>query len=870
MAIPASRVAARGSSRAAAQYSASAASTWRGRGSGELLEPRRDPIALGLVAALVGEPSQPAQDGVRPRLDLLGAAVQLQGARVVAEVALGDLGDPQQQRPRDAGLGLAAPPLDQRQQPIGERFGLARLTSEREQRLVELQPLRRAFHGQQMGVEGLREATLPAQALGQLGVDVGLRRRPRRPRQPLFEQAAEHLVVAAREQGLLQAAGLLGVLEGSRQGRLEQLVGLAAVAARAREPEQPQQDPGRRRSALPLGAPDQQRPVGALGLRDRAGRLRHLGELLQDVGVGGVHRGRERELLEREGQVPFGPRQLAEALVKRGALAALAPPGLLDQREQLRPGLGPTPALGQPVGQRQAQPLVARHEGHGPFQHRQGAHQHAEAGVDLRRFTGAGHRQRLVVRLLAAVGQHAGQRLPGLRLPIEPRQALAQSVGARLVGQRPLDAGDGTVTLPGRQVRGRQRPGDVDARRSLGHGQPAIEPAGRRGGLARRERQAPERVERLRRRLQLGDALPGGGGAARIGERRLGQTGQGGPQRRRGRPLPLVREQRRLLIVDVSELTGLALRQQHLGEARDGLGVPRPLGEVGAQDVGRVAPLFEQATDPHDLEPQRKPALAPRRRFQLGQPQRGGVGEPALALVEPRQGLARPFVGGRLFVQRPPDPDRARRVAEARLAELGGAAQPAAADLVGGREPRPFEQQRDRAPDALRPASADVQPHALVDGVRRGLDSGRAGRRRPPGCRRGASPARRAAPGAPAPGARRTSPARRRPPRAGTRGRSAARPRAAAASRPDRRRRGRAAAPRAAAASGRAPARRRAPAPAPRRRRRRPDSRRGTWRRRARAARAAWRARARRRSSAACASAAAAAGSAPASRASDS
>ena len=533
------------------------------------------------------------------------------------------------------------------------------------------------------------------------------------------------------------------------------------------------------------------------------------------LGVGGVHRGRELELLEREGQIPFGARQLAETLVERGALAALAPAGLLDQREQLLAGLGPTPALGQAVGQRQAQPLVARHEGDGPLQHRHGAHQHAEAGVDLRRLAGAGHDQRLVVRLLAAVGQHAGQRLPGLRLAIEPRQALAQGVGARLVGQRPLEAGDGAVTLAGREVRGRQRrrrrrrapdPSVMASRRSSQPAAAVASPAV--------EREAPERVERLRRRLQLGDALPG---RRRRGAHRRAPSRTGGPARPTARPRPTgcpsSARMRCLLLVDVGELAGLALRQQDLREARArSRRVPaarpgwragrrrrcsaaraghRPARSRGAATAGARCPTSLPA----------RPAAGRWRRRSGARPRRAAPGPRAppssagASSCSVRQIRIAPAVS-----------------AEGRLASArrrGAASRGGSRRRPGAARPRAAAQIARRTRSA--PPAATCRPHALVDGVRRGLDRGRAGRAPGPSVREARGPLGELRRGAPGPEARRTSPARRRPPRARPRGRSAARPRAAAASRPARRRRACAAAPRAAAASGRAPARRPAP-----------------------------------------------------------
>ena len=109
------------------------------------------------------------------------------------------------------------------------------------------------------------------------------------------------------------------------------------------------------------------------------------------------------------------------------------------------------------------------------------------------------------------------------------------------------------------QVRGGERRRDLHARRALRHRQAAIEPRGGRGRIAGGQRQAPERVQRLGRRFPLCDLRPSGGRAARICKRLLGQSCQLGPERGGSRGLPLVREDRGLLLVKVGELRRFSL-----------------------------------------------------------------------------------------------------------------------------------------------------------------------------------------------------------------------------------------------------------------------------------------------------------------------
>src|SRR6185295_88149 len=101
------------------------------------------------------------------------------------------------------------------------------------------------------------------------------------------------------------------------------------------------------------------------------------------------------------------------------ALAALAPARLLDELQQLVARLVAAPALGESVGVGEAQPLVLRQQAHG-------AGQQAETRVRLGRLARPRDQQRLVARVVAALGEGAGQRLPRLGLAVERDQPLAQ------------------------------------------------------------------------------------------------------------------------------------------------------------------------------------------------------------------------------------------------------------------------------------------------------------------------------------------------------------------------------------------------------------------------------------------------------------
>ena len=106
-------------------------------------------------------------------------------------------------------------------------------------------------------------------------------------------------------------------------------------------------------------------------------------------------------------------------------------------------------------------------------------------------------RERLVVAVVAALGQHARQRLPGLGLAVQVGQHRAQALRARRLAERALEAGDRAVALARRHVGAGQPRGDLAPRLAFGHRQAAVQPLGRRQRVARGERQPAQRVERL-------------------------------------------------------------------------------------------------------------------------------------------------------------------------------------------------------------------------------------------------------------------------------------------------------------------------------------------------------------------------------------
>ncbi len=244
------------------------------------------------------------------------------------------------------------------------------------------------------------------------------------------------------------------------------------------------------------------------------------------------------------------------------------------------------------------------------------------------------------------------------------------------------------MTLPRCEVRGRQRGRDVDARGPLRHREAPIEPAGRRRSL-RRPSSASRPSASSASVVGSRSATSSQAAAARRGSPRrlLGEPRQLGPERGRRRRLPLVGQDHRLLLVDVGQLRRLPLGQQDLGQPS------HRLARVPAARPGwRAAPRARCSAARAARRAARSRAAAPAgvgalgRRLQLGEPQRRRVGEAALALVEPRQRLARPLIARRLLVQRPPDADRARpyRPAEPPSAPRRGAARRGGVSAAAG------------------------------------------------------------------------------------------------------------------------------------------------------------------------------------------
>ena len=342
----------------------------------------------------------------------------------------------------------------------------------------------------------------------------------------------------------------------------------------------------------------------------------------------------------------------------------MPPAGLLDQARELGTRFVEAAAAGEPVGQRQSEAVVLRHQAHRLLQHGDGPLQQTEARVDLGDLGRARHRDRVVVAVVAALAEHAGQRLPGLGVAIQVGEHGAQAVGARRT--RP-------ARVPGRRWRGAVAP--PPRRRAASRAATSLRAspsviARRRSSQSAAVSASPaasdkpaQRVERLGARIETNRVLPRSHRAAGVRERAVAEARRLRPQRRGRHRLRVLLQDARLLLEDVRQLRLPALGDQHLRQLAQRRPVSGALRQARAQHLGCVAALLEQPTQPNDLEPQRQTALAVVGGIELRDAQGDAVREAPLGLVQPRQRLTRGLVAGRLLVQQPPDPDRARRVA---------------------------------------------------------------------------------------------------------------------------------------------------------------------------------------------------------------
>ena len=320
-----------------------------------------------------------------------------------------------------------------------------------------------------------------------------------------------------------------------------------------------------------------------------------------------------------------------------------------------------------------------------------------EARVDLGDLGGPGDRERLVGAVVAPLGQHARQRLPGLGLAVQVGQHRAQALGARRLAQGAFEAGDRAMALPRRHVGAGQAGGDFAPCLAFGHRQAAVQPLGGRQRVARGERQPAERVERLGAGIQAGGVLPRRHRPAGVRERAFDQARRLRPQRRRRRRLRAVLQDPGLAFENVREYPPVCPWRRGRPPAcatSDRVRVAHPGSPAGPRArccAARAARRDER------FQAQRETALAnPPAPIELGDPQPDGIGEPAVGFVETRQRFARRFVVGRLLVQRPPDPDCAGPVVQGALGQLAARRNQPHRRSSSSRSRRAVEQQRGR------------------------------------------------------------------------------------------------------------------------------------------------------------------------------
>ena len=419
------------------------------------------------------------------------------------------------------------------------------------------------------------------------------------------------------------------------------------------------------------------------------------------------------------------------------ALARPPPAGLLDQARELRARVVVAAAAGEAVGQRQARAPRAAARGATAFSSTGTARSSRPRRAQIsRHLGGARDRQLGVVAVVAALGEDARERLPGLGLAVEAGQRRAQAIGARQFAERALEAGDRAMALAGRDVGGgqarrrprcaRRRPSVIVRRRS------AIRRRRRRSPAASASR--PSASSASVAGIEPGGVLPGGHRPAGVAERALDQARRSAHSAAEAAGSASLLQDPRLVLEDVRQLRLAALADAGPPSACRSVGAcPGRSRRLARRTSGALLRCSSSAAQADDLEPQRQAPLADRRCAASSATRSATrVGEAAFALVEARQRLAR----GR----RPRAPARAARrqirIAPARsssalsVSSAARRSQPQrrSSDERGSR--RAVEQQRRRRanPFGRRP-TATCSRTDFVDGVGGGVGGAEPARR---------------------------------------------------------------------------------------------------------------------------------------------
>ena len=182
--------------------------------------------------------------------------------------------------------------------------------------------------------------------------------------------------------------------------------------------------------------------------------------------------------------------------------------------------------------------------------------------------------------VLGRDGQGARQRSPLFALTVELDQQLADLGVAGALVERGLQGARGVGLGPGGDFRPGQPQHHGDQRLGVGELDAPTQHVGRFGGLLLLQVQPCELIERVGGRGELHHVAQCGDGTRGVAERLLHQPREVSPQL--GRALGLVEtfEGLGLGLENAGQRFGLAASHQHLGERRNGVGVPGVLGEV--------------------------------------------------------------------------------------------------------------------------------------------------------------------------------------------------------------------------------------------------------------------------------------------------
>ena len=286
----------------------------------------------------------------------------------------------------------------------------------------------------------------------------------------------------------MHTPGLGSIVQGARQGGIQQLShGLAAAQGQG-HPAQAQEDFAGGDHGVDRLTParqHQERTIGLVCAVEIARFLGHLGQCKLDLNVVEQDRSSLFQVLQGQLGVLLGARHLRNLMMEGGPLARLTAAVLLEHPLQDRARISQTTRSAQAFGQGEAQAAISRRNSQRPFQHRHCPLRAVQMLLaDRQGFARTGHHRLGVDQLGATVGESPRQGLPALGIPVQLGEQHPKLVGSRVLHQCALQRGQGAMALasrdvgPGQLGRGLAPLGRIAQRHAL------LKPLGRKQGLA--------------------------------------------------------------------------------------------------------------------------------------------------------------------------------------------------------------------------------------------------------------------------------------------------------------------------------------------------------------------------------------------------